>query len=49
MMCRICPLNFTADMMSSSGVLKDRVRTGASLADVDPMEIDKLVSAILSS
>ncbi|KAK7100039.1 hypothetical protein V1264_023048 [Littorina saxatilis] len=40
---RICPLNFTPDMVSSSAVLKDRVRTGASLADVDPMEIDKSV------
>ena len=48
-MCRICPLNFDADMMSASGVLKDRVRTGASLADVDPMEIDKSVSNTMSS
>ena len=49
MLCRICPLNFTADMISTSAVLKDRVRTGASLADVDPMEIDKSVSGIWGS
>ncbi|KAL8581462.1 hypothetical protein ACOMHN_004347 [Nucella lapillus] len=41
---RICPLNFTADMASSNRMLKDRVRSGASLADVDPMEIDKSVT-----
>ena len=34
--------------MMASGVIKDRVRTGASLADVDPMEIDKSVSAFTS-
>lgn len=39
---RICPLNFTNEMLTSS--VKDRVRAGASLADVDPMEIDKSVT-----
>lgn len=42
---RILPMNFTKDAASSSNVLKDRARAGASLADVDPMEIDRSVSS----
>nr|KAG5711753.1 hypothetical protein BaRGS_023517 [Batillaria attramentaria] len=41
---RIMPLNFTKDTVPTSGVLKDRVRAGASLADIDPMEIDRTVT-----
>uniref|UniRef100_A0A3Q4AMK7 ATPase family AAA domain-containing protein 2 n=1 Tax=Mola mola TaxID=94237 RepID=A0A3Q4AMK7_MOLML len=33
------PMNLTAEDLAS-GVLRDRVKTGASLADVDPMNLD---------
>uniref|UniRef100_A0A3Q3WA97 ATPase family AAA domain-containing protein 2 n=1 Tax=Mola mola TaxID=94237 RepID=A0A3Q3WA97_MOLML len=36
---RCLPMNLTAEDLAS-GVLRDRVKTGASLADVDPMNLD---------
>ncbi|KAK3753237.1 hypothetical protein RRG08_024509 [Elysia crispata] len=41
---RMMPMNMTADALASSSVLKDRVKSGVSLADVEPMNIDKSVS-----
>lgn len=38
------PLNFPNDTVGTSAVMKDRLRAGASSADVDPMEIDTSVS-----
>lgn len=40
---RCLPLNLTAEDLAS-GVLRDRVKVGASLADVDPMNLDSSVS-----
>lgn len=36
-------MNLTAEDLAS-GVLRDRVKVGASLADVDPMNLDPSVS-----
>ena len=36
-------MNLTAEDLAS-GVLRDRVKVGASLADVDPMNLDNKVS-----
>lgn len=36
-------MNLTAEDLTS-GVLRDRVKVGASLADVDPMNLDSSVS-----
>lgn len=36
-------MNLRADDLAS-GVLRDRVKVGASLADVDPMNLDTSVS-----
>lgn len=36
-------MNLTAEDLAS-GVLRDRVKVGASLADVDPMNLDTSVS-----
>ncbi|RUS81519.1 hypothetical protein EGW08_010726 [Elysia chlorotica] len=41
---RMMPMNMTADVLASSSVLKDRVKSGVSLADVEPMNIDKNVT-----
>lgn len=41
---RMMPMNMTADTLASSTVLKDRVKSGVSLADVEPMNIDKSVT-----
>ncbi|PVD23589.1 hypothetical protein C0Q70_16861 [Pomacea canaliculata] len=41
---RIMPLNFPNDTVGTSAVMKDRLRAGASSADVDPMEIDTSVN-----
>lgn len=38
-------MNLTAEDLAS-GVLRDRVKVGASLADVDPMNLDSSVSGI---
>ncbi|KAG8196814.1 hypothetical protein JTE90_027530 [Oedothorax gibbosus] len=40
---RCLPLNFIEDDLSK-GALRDRVKIGSSLADIDPMNIDKSVS-----
>lgn len=40
---RCLPMNFRAEDLAS-GILRERVKVGASLADVDPMNIDKSVS-----
>lgn len=40
---RCLPMNLTADDVAS-GVIRDRAHSGASLADVEPMAIDKSVS-----
>lgn len=40
---RCLPVNLTAEDLAS-GVLRDRVKVGASLADVDPMNLDNSVS-----
>uniref|UniRef100_A0AAQ5X4Z8 ATPase family AAA domain-containing protein 2 n=1 Tax=Amphiprion ocellaris TaxID=80972 RepID=A0AAQ5X4Z8_AMPOC len=39
---RCLPMNLTAEDLAS-GVLRDRVKVGASLADVDPMNLDNSV------
>lgn len=41
---RCLPMNLTGDDITRGGVLHDRVKIGASLADVDPMTIDRSVS-----
>lgn len=38
-------MNFRAEDLAS-GILRERVKVGASLADVDPMNIDKSVSFV---
>ncbi|GFT89929.1 ATPase family AAA domain-containing protein 2B [Trichonephila clavipes] len=40
---RCLPLNFIEDDLTK-GVLRDRMKIGSSLADIDPMSIDKSVS-----
>lgn len=40
---RCLPMNLRTEDLSS-GVLRDRVKVGASLADVDPMNLDTSVS-----
>lgn len=42
---RCLPMNFRAEDLAS-GILRERVKVGASLADVDPMNIDKSVSFV---
>lgn len=39
---RCLPLNFRAEDLAS-GILRERVKVGSSLADVDPMIVDKSV------
>ena len=36
-------MNFVPEDLSS-GILKDRTRIGSSLADIDPMNVDRSVS-----
>lgn len=43
MLVRCLPMNLRAEDLAS-GVLRDRVKVGASLADVDPMNLDASVS-----
>ena len=33
---------------ATSGILRDRARVGASLADIDPMSVDRSVSLFIS-
>ncbi|NXK55909.1 ATD2B protein, partial [Chauna torquata] len=42
---RCLPLNFRAEDLAS-GILRERVKVGASLADVDPMIVDKSVGSV---
>jgi hypothetical protein len=41
---RCLPLNFRKDEVR--GIYKDRMKIGASLADVDPMQLDSSVSTL---
>ncbi|XP_059178110.1 ATPase family AAA domain-containing protein 2-like isoform X3 [Physella acuta] len=41
---RMMPMNFSTNAQPSSSVIKDRVKSGASLADVEPMTIDRNVT-----
>ena len=41
--CRLLPMNFTNDDMAT-GILRDRTRAGASMADIDPMDLDRSVT-----
>ena len=41
---RCLPMNFTSEDLRSHTVARDRMRIGGSLADIDPMTIDKSVS-----
>ncbi|GFN79136.1 ATPase family aaa domain-containing protein 2b [Plakobranchus ocellatus] len=38
------PMNMAPDALASASVIKDRVKSGVSLADVEPMNIDKSVT-----
>ena len=38
-------MNLTADDVAS-GTVRDRVKVGSSLADVDPMSVDRSVSSL---
>lgn len=40
-------MNLTAEDLAS-GVLRDRGKVGASLADVDPMNLDNTVSGVIA-
>ena len=43
-LCHRClPMNLTAEDVAT-GAIRDRNRIGASLADIDPMSIDRSVS-----
>ena len=42
---RVLPMNLTIEDISK-GILRDRDRIGSSLADVDPMSIDRKVSIL---
>ncbi|XP_035828419.1 ATPase family AAA domain-containing protein 2 isoform X2 [Aplysia californica] len=41
---RLMPMNFSSNALPPAGVIKDRVKSGASLADVEPMNIDRNVT-----
>lgn len=41
---RCLPMNFTQEDLRAHSVGRDRMRIGASLADIDPMSIDRSVS-----
>ena len=43
---RCLPMNFDLDNLAKSAVLRDRQKIGSSLADIDPMTIDRSVSMI---
>lgn len=42
--CRCLPMNLVKEDLI--GIHKDRMKIGASLADVDPMQIDRTVSCV---
>lgn len=39
-------MNYTEDDVANCGVLKSRIKIGSSLADVDPMAIDRNVTQL---
>lgn len=41
---RCLPLNLNAADVQSCGIIKDRIKIGSSLADVDPMSVDREVN-----
>lgn len=41
---RCLPMNISAENLKNSNIIKDRVKIGSSLADVDPMNVDRTVS-----
>lgn len=45
---RCLPMNLAAEDLAS-GVLRDRGKVGASLADVDPMNLDNTVSGVIAA
>lgn len=44
---RCLPMNLSAQDLNK-GILGDRERIGSSLADVDPMNIDRSVSGVIT-
>ena len=40
-------MNFDMDDLAGSIVMRDRQRIGASLADIDPMTVDRSVSNLI--
>ena len=40
-------MNFDKDDLAGSIVMRDRQRIGASLADIDPMTVDRSVSNLM--
>ena len=43
---RCLPMNLTSDDVAA-GVLRDRSHAGSSMADIEPMEIDRTVGLLL--
>ncbi|XP_076098505.1 ATPase family AAA domain-containing protein 2-like isoform X2 [Mytilus galloprovincialis] len=41
---RCLPMNISAENLKNSNIIKDRVKIGSSLADVDPMNVDRTVN-----
>lgn len=41
-LCRCLPMNLSADDVTA-GVLRDRTHAGSSMADIEPMAIDRTV------
>ena len=37
------PMNFDPEEVAEGGVIRDRTRIGASLADVDPMNVERYI------
>jgi hypothetical protein len=44
---RCLPMNLTKDDLAA-GILRDRAHIGASMADIEPMVIDKSVSSLMN-
>ena len=42
-------MNFVKEDLAGSIVMRDRQRIGASLADIDPMTVDRSVSGLIVS
>ncbi|KAL3869832.1 hypothetical protein ACJMK2_042465 [Sinanodonta woodiana] len=41
---RCKPLNYSSEEILASGILRDRGKVGGSLADIDPMKVDKSIT-----